>query len=191
MNWRHAPHQYGAIHFHDDDMIVRGGDRLQLHGAARLKSGCYAAMLDAAGRSSGNSSCPKGARQPTCLSRLERHLRCNSIGRMRSVMTKRPGPAHRGGHNRHPVLEHPSWDFPPTTGIDGGGICYSSRLRPAANIHPTGRCRLRRLFIVDWLERSGLPDVITDDDLHAEGLDLLRPYRVLVTGSHRNTDHCR
>ena len=21
MNWRHAPHQYGAIHFHDDDMI--------------------------------------------------------------------------------------------------------------------------------------------------------------------------
>jgi N,N-dimethylformamidase len=35
------------------------------------------------------------------------------------------------------------------------------------------------------LERSGLSyDVITDDDLHAEGLDLLRPYRVLVTGSH-------
>ena len=26
--------------------------------------------------------------------------------------------------------------------------------------------------------------MITDDDLHAEGLDLLRPYRVLVTGSH-------
>jgi N,N-dimethylformamidase len=41
------------------------------------------------------------------------------------------------------------------------------------------------LHLVDWLEEQGEPyDVITDDDLHAEGADLLSRYRVVLSGSH-------
>src|SRR5260221_5989834 len=74
---------------------------------------------------------------------------------------------------------------------DGSGVCYSSRHRPATNIRPTGRwwnycCDL---FIVDWLDRSGLSfDIVTDDDLHKEGLNLFRRHRVLLTGSHPEYD---
>jgi N,N-dimethylformamidase len=40
-------------------------------------------------------------------------------------------------------------------------------------------------MIVDWLDGVGIDaDVITDDDLHVEGVDALAPYRVAITGSH-------
>jgi N,N-dimethylformamidase len=42
---------------------------------------------------------------------------------------------------------------------------------------------------VDWLERTGLGyDVVTDEDLHREGVALLAPYRVVVTGTHPEYD---
>jgi N,N-dimethylformamidase len=54
------------------------------------------------------------------------------------------------------------------------------------NPHGSG---LRRLgtdaYVEHWLVGEGVEhDVITDHDLHAEGLDLLRPYRVVITGEH-------
>src|SRR5262249_21368884 len=69
----------------------------------------------------------------------------------------------------------------------GSGVCYGTRLRPATNIRPTGRLWnfAGDLFITDWLEHvGGGYDVITDEDLHREGADLLAPYRVVVSGSH-------
>ena len=54
-------------------------------------------------------------------------------------------------------------------------------------LRPTGRHWNFNLdiFIVDWLEHLGVDyDVITEEDLHYEGLDLLRPYGVVLTGSH-------
>jgi N,N-dimethylformamidase len=39
--------------------------------------------------------------------------------------------------------------------------------------------------LLDWLEATGQPyDVVTDDDLHAEGADLVAPYTVVLTGCH-------
>ena len=41
------------------------------------------------------------------------------------------------------------------------------------------------LFLVDWLEAERLTfDVITDEDLHREGVDLLAQYRCVMTGTH-------
>ena len=38
---------------------------------------------------------------------------------------------------------------------------------------------------MDWLEaKSYRYDVITDEDLHHEGVELLSPYRVIVSGTH-------
>jgi N,N-dimethylformamidase len=196
MNWRHAPRQYGAIHFHDDDMIdARWGTDFSFTVPADLKSGCYAAMLE-----SGDAKFqvaffvrPHRGRPKADIVYLASSatytVYCNNIGRMRSVMTE----AIQGRLTVVDaidilLLEHPELGFSTyDRHSDGSGICYSSRLRPATNIRPTGRFwnYCVDLFIVDWLERSGLSyDVITDDDLHTEGLDVLRPYRVLVTGSH-------
>ena len=74
---------------------------------------------------------------------------------------------------------------------DGSGVCYASRLRPATNVKPGGRHWNFNLdlFIVDWLEQQGVDyDVVTEEDLHHEGLDLLRPYAVVLTGSHPEYD---
>ena len=76
---------------------------------------------------------------------------------------------------------------------DGSGVCYSSRLRPIINMRPRYHMRALNcphqlpadLHLIDWIEAKGHAyDVITDEDLHAEGLDLLAPYKVIITGSH-------
>ena len=46
MCWRHAPDQYGAIHFHDDDVYDAGWEvDVSLTVPKNLKSGLYAARL--------------------------------------------------------------------------------------------------------------------------------------------------
>jgi N,N-dimethylformamidase len=41
------------------------------------------------------------------------------------------------------------------------------------------------LHLVDWLETHARDyDLVTDHCLHGDGVELLRPYRVVVTGSH-------
>jgi N,N-dimethylformamidase len=196
MNWRHAPHQYGAIHFHDDDMADAGwATDFTFTVPSDLKSGCYAAFLaaeEARYQIAFFVRPPKGRATADIVylaSSATYTVYCNNIGRFRAVMTE----VYQG---RLTVLdavdlllvEHPQMGFSTyDRHRDGSGICYSSRQRPATNIRPTGRLwnYCCDLFIVDWLDRSGLAfDVVTDDDLHEQGLDLLRPYRVLVTGSH-------
>ncbi|HEY4163242.1 MAG TPA: N,N-dimethylformamidase beta subunit family domain-containing protein, partial [Dongiaceae bacterium] len=70
---------------------------------------------------------------------------------------------------------------------DGSGVCYSSSLRPILNMRP--KTHLWQFnadtHITDWLEAEGIEyDIITDDDLEREGLDLLKPYRCVMTGTH-------
>ncbi len=196
LNWRNAPQHYGAIHFHDDDMADAGwATDFAFTVPDGLKSGCYAAFLTS---EEAHFEIPffvrprkgKASAEIVYLASTATYtVYCNNIGRFRSVMTEVL-------HGRLTILdavdllliEHPELGFSTyDRHRDGSGICYSSRLRPATNIRPTGRLwnYCCDLLIVDWLDRSGLAfDVVTDDDLHEEGLDLIRPYRVLVTGSH-------
>jgi N,N-dimethylformamidase len=76
---------------------------------------------------------------------------------------------------------------------DGSGVCYSSRLRPIVTLRPRYYTRIlgcphqlpADLHLIDWLEAKGHDyDVITDEDLHFDGLDLLTPHKVVLTGSH-------
>ncbi len=69
---------------------------------------------------------------------------------------------------------------------DGSGVHMASWNRPIISLEPAARDFLANgprnfqadLYIIGWLERSGLGyDVITDEDLHAEGLAALAPYR--------------
>jgi N,N-dimethylformamidase beta subunit-like protein len=200
MDWRKAPAQYGAIHFHEDDIAdARWTTDFTFTVPGDLRSGCYAAWLTAAEARFQIAFFvrpPKGRATADIVylaSSATYTVYQNNIGRFRSVMTE----VLQGRLTvldavdlllvEHPEMGYSTYD----RHADGSGICYSSRHRPATNIRPTGRwwnycCDL---FIVDWLDRSGLSfDVVTDDDLHKEGLDLIRPYRVLLTGSHPEYD---
>jgi N,N-dimethylformamidase len=72
---------------------------------------------------------------------------------------------------------------------DGSGVQYSSRLRPLVDSFKPGTALVWGFcldtLIPAWLERRRFAfDVITDEDLDREGADLLRPYRVVLTGAH-------
>jgi N,N-dimethylformamidase beta subunit-like protein len=80
---------------------------------------------------------------------------------------------------------------------DGSGVCYSTRLRPWVTMRPKytmtqfvrGKGSPHQfnadLHLIDWLEAKGFEyDVISDEDLHHEGTGLLKPYRVIVGGTH-------
>ena len=79
---------------------------------------------------------------------------------------------------------------------DGSGVFYSSRLRPVVDMQPKIVGALggagsnvwqfnADTHILGWLEHCGERfDVITDEDLHREGLSLIEDYRVVLTGSH-------
>ncbi|MGH7154163.1 MAG: N,N-dimethylformamidase beta subunit family domain-containing protein, partial [Acetobacteraceae bacterium] len=76
---------------------------------------------------------------------------------------------------------------------DGAGVCYSSYRRPIVNMRPKYRmpaisCPWQfpaDLSIVAWLDHMGYDyEVLTDEDLDREGVAAIRPYRVVINGSH-------
>ena len=92
------------------------------------------------------------------------------------------------------VWDHPELGFSIYDAhSDGTGINYSSWRRPMLNMRPkhrfwvTGAPRhfAADLYPIDWMVHEGIEhDVITDHDLHEDGLTLLDGYRVLITCSH-------
>src|SRR5699024_7468395 len=70
---------------------------------------------------------------------------------------------------------------------DGSGVCYSSRLRPVLTMRPRcltfndGRGSGLRHYpadthLIDWLTTQGIAfDIVTDEDVDAEGAALLSP----------------
>ncbi|MGH6719776.1 MAG: N,N-dimethylformamidase beta subunit family domain-containing protein, partial [Alphaproteobacteria bacterium] len=68
---------------------------------------------------------------------------------------------------------------------DGSGVHHASRLRPMPDARPkTGLWTFDAdTLIPAWLDALGqAADVVTDEDLDAEGAALLAPYRVVLTG---------
>jgi N,N-dimethylformamidase len=201
MDWKRAPEQYGAIHFHEDDLDdTRWETDFVFTVPAGLRSGVYAARLrseDITTHVSFFVRPPHGAttgRPPVVYlaSTATYTVYCNNRARFSGAWTE-------GVQGRLTVMDatdmqllsYPLGLSTYCVHSDGSGVCYGTRLRPATNIRPTGRLWnfCADLFVVDWLERTGLGyDVITDDDLHREGVELLKPYRVVVTGSHPEYD---
>src|SRR5262249_458930 len=76
---------------------------------------------------------------------------------------------------------------------DRTAASYAAWNRPLVKTRPTatggGCCSPEYLgadlYLIDWMEQKGHRyDCVADENLHAEGVDLLRPYRVVVTGTH-------
>ena len=197
-NFHHASHEYGAIHFHDDDLDDAGWKvDFSLTIPTQLKSGVYAARLRAG---DGEDYVPfvvrpkKGA--PTA--RAVFLMPTNSYLAYANEQLKLP---YRLAPNQQRGAVTPEDEYSAKYGLvslydhhtDGSGVCYSSRLRPIMNFRPKYHMRIlgcphqlaADLHLIDWLEAKGHDyDVLTDEDLHHEGFDLLAPYKVVLTGSH-------
>ena len=200
MDWTRAPDQYGAIHFHDDDIVDACWEpSLAWTVPNDQRSGVYALHLKA---NEADFWVPFFVRPPRGEARSKVAFLAstatyivylNNKGRFASIATE----LYRGRltvMDRIDMLlfEHPGMGLSTyDRHSDGSGVAYSSRWRPAQNFRPTGRHWNFNLdlFIIDWLEHEGGDyDVITDEDLHREGLNLLKPYRVVLTGSHPEYD---
>jgi len=206
-NWRRAPAQYGAIHFHDDDVYDSGWDvDFALDVPERLPCGLYAVRLLA-----GNSEeripfvvLPKrGAENKLAvlLPTASYMAYANeAMGFAMSGAEQMTGQLTAFTPTHLYLNEHPEYGLSLyDSHSDGSGVSYSSRLRPILNMRPKfhfhwacyGKqgSHLREfnadLSLIDWLTHIGAEhDVITDEDLHREGYALLKPYRALITGGH-------
>lgn len=198
--WRDAPEQYGAIHFHDDDLLDAGWETDFSWNIPRdFPSGIYAARIQQ-GDPEGNEHIVFYVRPPK-LGRYSRRAvpaaflvpTASYLAYANYRMRLKPNPLFGSGEptcvndaylKRHPELGSSLYD----THSDYSGVHFSSRHRPLTNMRP----RQNRIWglpadmnIVGWLEQTGIEyEVITDEDLHEEGLDLLGRYSAVLTGSH-------
>jgi N,N-dimethylformamidase len=196
-----APEEYGAIHFHDDDLDDAGWTPdFRLEVPADLPSGVYAAKLSGAGH---EDYVPFYVRPPRdrATARIGLLVPTNSylayandnvaiddatqeLATGRTAILSR----HALHLNEHREYGGSLYDLHG----DGSGTCHASWRRPVLTMRPKYRHTYARawqftadLHLVDWLDAKGFAvDVFTDEDLEREGADLLRRYRAVLTGSH-------
>ncbi len=196
LNFNHAPDQYAAIHFVDDSLYDCEWDAdFELEVPADTPSGLYAARLVAGDQEDHITFIvrPPRDRATASLALLIPTASYMAYGNSRGTVeaggelhTNRLaeiGPEDRY-LNRHPEYGNSMYD----NHNDGTGVCYSSRLRPLINIRPTHHWLWQLsadMHLVEWLEAQDIPfDVITDEDMHQDGVSLLERYSCVMTCSH-------
>ena len=206
MCWRHAPDQYAAIHFHDDDLVdAQWSDTFVFKLPDTMPSGVYVMHISDGEH---EDAMPFFVCAPK---RRASQKPDNKVCVLVSTFTY----AIYGNHAR-PDWK-PDWQtkidrfsgYPHNPAVyrgyglstynnhsDGSGICHASHLRPLFNLRPgyitfgDTACSGLRHFQADshllaWLDAMDIEfDVITDRELHDEGVDAINGYSVLLTGSH-------
>ncbi len=212
MNWKHRSEEYGAIHFHDDDIDdCRWETDFEFNLPDGIKSGVYAVRL----RLGVDEDFVPFFVRPR---RGERQADfCLIIPTFTYVIYANHA---RGNTTTGYLAKADAWGARPWTpdkypdfGLstynfhsDGSGICHTTRLRPILNMRPNfvsiansfAVSGLRHLpadlHIVQWLEGKGIDyDIVTDEDLDEEGASLLDGYSAVATTSHPeyHTAHSR
>ncbi len=179
-NFNYARGEYGAIHFHEDDVEDAGWEvDFEFRVPREMRSGIYAARLRA-GDAEDYIPFFVRPKRGTAQARIAYLIPTFTYLAYANFGSGIPGLLS--------IYDHHS---------DASGVCYASWLRPLLDVRPkrhrfsstTERPYPRHfsadLYLVDWMEARGHQyDIITDEDLHHEGAPLLAPYKVVVTGSH-------
>lgn len=198
-NFTHAAGEYGAIHFHDDDLDDAGWDTdFTFTIPDSLPSGIYAARLRAG---TDVERLPFVVRPPrgvatsciayliptfTYLAYANEHMPVEplSLFPFADMDAQRPEYEYIAENHLNSMYD---------THSDGSGVRYASWKRPLVNIRPDAIFRIYAgterlsadLYLTHWLEQKKIPyDAIADENLHEEGEVLLTKYRVIVTGTH-------
>jgi N,N-dimethylformamidase len=187
LNFKHAPTEYGAIYFHDDDLDDASWEAdFELRVPADLKSGVYATRLRAG---TTEYYIPFFVRptKGTATSKIAFLIPTFSYLAYANFL--------ESSQIANSDIEHATLLSLYDKHSDGSGVAYSSRLRPNLMMRPKlvdvwneieyPHQLTADLHLVDWLEQKAFDhDVITDEDLHWEGKALLEPYNVILTGTH-------
>ncbi len=199
--WTEAPAQYGAIHFHSDDMADAGwAPTLRVSIPSDWRSGFYALRLRA--RSDGPDPVesyvgffirePLGkprarvafvASTATFLAYANSALRLDQVhaeAMLEGLLALSRDDAYIQEHREVGLSTY-------DTHADGSGWCVSSGRRPIMNMRPRGAVFNygNDTHLIDWLEEIGQDyDVVVDDDIHRHGAQALRGYDCVISGSH-------
>ena len=202
MCWRHAPEHYGAIHFHEDDIYdFQWETDFTFQVPERFPSGVYV-MRIACGEHTDAMPfyvCPPRGKPRAKLCVLiptftyvvyGNHARPDYDSSWQDRNREWNAYPHNPAEYRSYGLS--TYNFH----SDGSGICHASHRRPLFNLRPgyvtfgNSECSGLRHFqadshLVSWLHAKGIAyDVITDRELHEEGLACLADYLAVMTTSH-------
>ena len=203
MCWRHRPEEYGAIHFHDDDIDdCRWETDFSFTIPDGMKSGAYAAHLTLG---DDTDAIPFFVRPKPGEPQSDF---CIVIPTFTYVIYANQA---RLNTTEGYLSKAKSWGARPWTpdtypgfGLstynfhsDGSGISHTTRHRPILNMRPGymaiangfAASGLRHLpadlHLIQWLESKGIDyDVVTDEDLDREGPDILSGYKAVATTTH-------
>lgn len=201
-DWKQAPHEYAAMHLHADALSDCGWhESLSLAIPAGLKSGVYGLQVD---NDHGSdiipfyvTPAPDGPRARVLFlastltyQAYANHARGNYAGEL----AQRIEAWQAYPHNPDVLRQFGASTY--NRYKDMAGISLSSRLRPMLTMRPgyltfadPKGSGLRHFpadsHLTQWLREQGHDyDVITDEDLDDQGLAALRPYDVIMTGTH-------
>lgn len=209
MCFRHAPAEYGAIHFHDDDLSDCGWKTdFSWTVPEGMRSGIYAVRLKC-GDAEENIPFfvvpPKGKRTADICVLMSTytytvyHNHARPEAQSTRWLNSWKEQAKRWNAYPANASEHKEYGFSTYNFHgDGSGICHASWLRPMLTMrigyitYPDDTIRASGLrhfpadtHLIAWLEAKGYAyDVITDEELDTEGVEVIKPYQVVMTGSH-------
>jgi N,N-dimethylformamidase len=200
-DFRGAPDQYAAVHFHPDDLddarwpvtatwVVPDGFPTGIY-AFRVRSDELTDHVPfIVTPAHGTASAEIAFLLPTLtyLAYSNERLIAAGEGMVPTAANTQPADADRW-LGQHPEAGSSVYDKHP----DGTGVCLVSMRRPIPNLRPdfvwwntdSPERFGADLYIADFLDRRGQAwDALTDHELHAQGVDLLTRYRVVLTGTH-------
>ncbi|MGY5808703.1 N,N-dimethylformamidase beta subunit family domain-containing protein [Rhizobium sp. LEGMi198b] len=202
MCWRHAPDEYAAIHFHEDDLHDCGWETdFRFDIPSDLQSGVYGIRLRCEGAEDiipffvRPAAGGKNAKIAVLFSTFTYQAYCN-------YPRTNYGPAYIarreawGGYPHHPAqfpqFGRSLYDVHP----DDSGVMFSSALRPQLLMRPGFFAYLddkgsglrhfpADMHLIAWCAAKDIAvDVVTDHDLDAEGVAALAGYDLVLTVSH-------
>ena len=193
-DWRVAPIEYGAIHFHADDIYdMRWQPSFNWTVPPGTRSGLYAARITSKQETDYLSffvvPAPTTRDAPIAFVASTATYLAYANERARYMVDQLLGDGHLEVlPEMAMLLETPEFGASLyELHRDKSGIHYSSYLRPLLNWRPdTTMWGLNAdTAILHWLEATGREyDVITDHDVHRDGVERLDGYQTVITGTH-------
>jgi hypothetical protein len=207
VDWSKAAFGYGAIHFHEDDLDDAGWDTdFVIRIPEEARSGAYAVEVRSVAKSDVFDKVTFFVR-PTEKSTARVALVLSTFTYLAYANE------HMWDQHRTSKLEVPSSGFEVRDdedlrkmkrrhdlGLslydvhrDGSGMVYSTSKRPILNVRPGyvhwAFLRPREfsadLLMIGFLEKLGIDyDVVTDHDMHINGVEAIAKYNTVITGCH-------
>jgi len=202
MCWRHKPEHYEAIHFHDDDIYdFEWETDFTFTIAPEMPSGVYVMRIKSGEHEDAMPFyvCPPKGTTTAKLCVLIPTFTYSIYGnhaRPDYVETWQRKNEEWGAYPHNPA-EYQQYGLSTYNFHgDGSGICHASHHRPLFNMRPgyitfgNATCSGLRHFqadshLISWLHEKSIDyDIITDQQLHDEGVAAIQDYKAVTTTTH-------